>query len=73
MYVATTGAPVKAAWLVAILTLYWQEALMSTSIQKGQGLTAPLARVVVVWIAEFPPVYFTQYKVPGFPAPLLKT
>jgi hypothetical protein len=58
--VATTAAVDKAAWLEASLTLYWQEELTSTSTQKGQALSAPAARDVVVTVEDTPPVYFIQ-------------
>jgi len=58
--VATTAAAAKPAWLVAILTAYWQEALTSTSTQKGQPFKAPFANDVVVTVEETPPVYFIQ-------------
>jgi hypothetical protein len=45
---------------VAILTAYWQEALTSTSTQKGQPFNAPAAKDVVVTVEETPPVYFIQ-------------
>lgn len=55
-----TAAADRPAWDVAILTAYWQEALTSTSTQKGQLFSAPLARLVVLWVEATPPVYFTQ-------------
>ncbi len=69
---AVTGAAVKPAWVVASLTAYWQDELMSTSTQRGQLLTAPFGKVVVVWRAGVPPVKEYQYRVPGLEGPLLK-
>ena len=60
MKVARTEAELKSAWLVAIFTAYWQDALMSTSTQKGQLFRSPLAVLTELTFEETPAVYLTK-------------
>jgi len=69
--VAVTGAEANPAWVEASFTEYWQEPLISTSIQNGQPLIAPFPSVAVDTVVATPPLYDTQYNVPALVLPLL--